>query len=293
MVVAVGSPATSRAVQALAYRRDIEVCQALMVGYLCGDPGSSRATPVACRTMPSLAMPAAAGSCPEMKVARHSQSNDCGSSATSACSPSIATDCNSDASPEAPQTPPLSAADQDTFEHESAKVAAPSPGTAQPRYVHDFRLSSLDWDDLASNREQRSSLYLRGMPLRYCQPGHFASLMKTHGLADAVDRVEVAGKQGPTGLRPKEVRRTRLGCLIVHLKSPSEVRRVAKFFHGRLLDWRVPVAVSFAPTAVAEDDCLEPGPPPVGEPMRVASRSLEPAQGPRAMRNRPMRAVTE
>lgn len=146
-----------------------------------------------------------------------------------------------------------------------------SPATA-PRYVHDFRLSSLDWDDLARNREQRSSLHLRGLPLRLCHPEALMSLMKERGLADAVDSIEVPQQPAwKPKVDPRAARRTKFGCMTVHLKSASEVRPIAIFFHGRLLDGRMPVAVSFAPLHAPTSSLLRGDESPEGTPIKLAA----------------------
>lgn len=183
---------------------------------------------------------------------RNVQVAECRASASSETSTVFSRGCtesSSDNDPDADHVP-KAGLDQNGLGHEPSMMRRSTPLNTKPRYVHDFRWSSLDWDDLASDREQRSSLHLRGLPLRLCQLGPFMSLMKAHGLSDAIESVEapvrVAGKS-KTALNPKDARRSKLGCLIVRLRSPSEVRPIAKFFHGRLFGGRMPVAVSFAP----------------------------------------------
>jgi hypothetical protein len=116
----------------------------------------------------------------------------------------------------------------------SSPKASPGP----PRRVHDFRLGELCWDSLASQKEQRTALRLRGLSRRLCEPGVIDALMKEAGLWECVASLNVRMTKGQ-----------RMGCALLNVKSAADVPRVAKFFHGRQFGCSFgtpPVAVSFA-----------------------------------------------
>jgi len=98
-----------------------------------------------------------------------------------------------------------------------------------------LRESQLQWDDLASGRECRTSLLLRGLPSALCEPGKLQALLDVNGLLELVSSVRVSGTRGRS-----------VGHAVVTSKTVDGVPRLAKFFHGRQYGRSMPIAVSFA-----------------------------------------------
>jgi len=107
---------------------------------------------------------------------------------------------------------------------------------SSPRYVHDLRLSQLNWDALASNKEKRTALHLRGLPRKLCEVEKLTALLQSNDLGDCV-----------TGVRALPSKSKHIGCVVIHAASVDHVAKLAKFFHGRQFGNSLPVAVSFAP----------------------------------------------
>jgi hypothetical protein len=105
----------------------------------------------------------------------------------------------------------------------------------RPRYVNDLRMSQVRWDDLASNREWRTALHLRGLPKIMCEPGVLRSVLQSQGLLDKVESLRVLPTKGK-----------QLCNVLLNAKSVADVPMLAKFFHGRTFGGSMPVAVSFA-----------------------------------------------
>jgi len=109
-------------------------------------------------------------------------------------------------------------------------------GDFRPKKVNSLSLSQLNWEDLESDREWRTSLLLRGLPRKLCKIGEMEALLKMHHLWDSVQDV-----------RELPIKGTKLGCVILNAKTVSDVPKIAKFFHGCQLGGSTPVGVSFAP----------------------------------------------
>jgi len=109
-----------------------------------------------------------------------------------------------------------------------------SPST-MPRKMQSTRLSDIRWDDLASKREQRRVLNLRGLPSKLCTAEALHTWLRAQGLGHVVEDLKVLpGKAG------------RLGCAVVRVREVADVERFAKLLHGRQCGAGSPIAVSFA-----------------------------------------------
>lgn len=119
----------------------------------------------------------------------------------------------------------------------SSTSGSPRRPPQGPRYMSDFRLSELNWADLASGRELRTTLLLRFLPKALCLPGALERFLVKKDLAALVQIVRVS--QGKA---------SRLGSAVVNALDSDAVAKVGKFFHG--CQWgtgrMMPVAVSFA-----------------------------------------------
>jgi len=106
---------------------------------------------------------------------------------------------------------------------------------AMPRKMQSTRLSEIRWDDLASKREQRRVLNLRGLPSKLCTAEALHTWLRAQGLGHVVEDLKVLpGKAG------------RLGCAVVRVREVADVERFAKLLHGRQCGAGSPIAVSFA-----------------------------------------------
>jgi len=108
--------------------------------------------------------------------------------------------------------------------------------SVEPRKIIDFRLSQLSWDDLAKNRELRTTLKLRGLPRHLCSEEALEALLGSFGLAQFVEWIQ---EPPPGGVG-------RLGWVIINATGQEGVEKLARFFHGRQFGSCTPVAVSFA-----------------------------------------------
>jgi len=122
-----------------------------------------------------------------------------------------------------------------------------APVHSVPCFVHDLRLSQINWDDLANDREKRTALHLRGLPSKLCEVTTLTSLLQSKNLGEFVSGVQVLPSKSE-----------RIGCVIIHAASVEHVAKLAKFFHGRQFGNSPPVAVSFAPMPqVAATTCKD------------------------------------
>eukprot|EP00440_Ansanella_granifera_P042326 gb/GFBE01045889.1/.p1 GENE.gb/GFBE01045889.1/~~gb/GFBE01045889.1/.p1 ORF type:complete len:339 (+),score=82.39 gb/GFBE01045889.1/:1-1017(+) len=98
--------------------------------------------------------------------------------------------------------------------------------------------SEVSWKDLASKKEHRTTLQLRGVPKALCGREAMDGFLEARGLQGKVAKVLV----------PSQTKTSRLphGSLILQAASPEDVPGLVKFFHGRQLLGARPIAVSFA-----------------------------------------------
>mmetsp|Transcript_146923 Transcript_146923/g.469487 ORF Transcript_146923/g.469487 Transcript_146923/m.469487 type:complete len:392 (+) Transcript_146923:87-1262(+) len=114
---------------------------------------------------------------------------------------------------------------------------------AGPRYRNDLRLAELNWSELMSGHETRTTLQLRCLPGYLCAEDAFKLALSSADLEQFVNCFRVFPGQG--NKRP--------GSALVNASSAAGVVAVAKYFHGR--QWRrsMPVAVSFAALQGSEE----------------------------------------
>mmetsp|Transcript_123273 Transcript_123273/g.275329 ORF Transcript_123273/g.275329 Transcript_123273/m.275329 type:complete len:329 (-) Transcript_123273:93-1079(-) len=123
--------------------------------------------------------------------------------------------------------------------NEGSTQSTPSPPptkVTRPRKVHDLMMSQLRWEDLASNREWRTALQLRGLPSAMCETRAIKALLESNDLLDLVESVQATPSRG------------KFGHVIVNAKAVTGVGKIAKFFHGKRFGGllSIPVSVSFA-----------------------------------------------
>lgn len=111
-----------------------------------------------------------------------------------------------------------------------------------PRYVNSLRISEVNWADIASGLDTRTTLRLRGLPRELSVPGALEQMLASAKLLDLVDCVHVQP--------PREG--ARLGSAVVNVTLPQHVPAVARFFHGKQVAGRGLMAVSFATVQGAE-----------------------------------------
>jgi len=107
----------------------------------------------------------------------------------------------------------------------------------------------LDWAEVASGREKRTTLQLLCLPCALCSQGALASVLAKAGLASAVEDVRIIPGDGSG---------KRLGSAILRVVDPSNVVKVARHFHGRQWGRSAPVAVRFAAEQVGVADTQKP-----------------------------------
>jgi len=112
---------------------------------------------------------------------------------------------------------------------EPIKIPAP-----KPRRVCVAELSQINWDDLASGREWRTKLQLRGVPMKMCAPGTLEAYLKQQGLFDTVEELRIV----PSASK-------KWAFIALKVKSVSDVSAIVKLFHGRSFSGSKPVAVNF------------------------------------------------
>lgn len=118
-----------------------------------------------------------------------------------------------------------------------------SNGSANgPRYRTDLLLSKVNWDELASGVEKRTTLRLKCLPRPLCDEQALGSLLARVGLAGMVDCVRVLPGEGK-----------RHGSALINAVSTEAVAAVARLFHGRQFGTGTPVAVSFAAVQGSSD----------------------------------------
>lgn len=117
-----------------------------------------------------------------------------------------------------------------------AEVRGPgAPGASGPRYRNDLRLSQVNWADLASGRDTRTTLRLRFLPAKLCAEEAVRRALARAGLSEVVDCIRVFPGLGH---RP--------GSALINAVDAAGATAVAKYFHGRQWGRSMPVAVSFA-----------------------------------------------
>jgi len=104
---------------------------------------------------------------------------------------------------------------------------------SKPRYVHNIELSQ-SWEQTESKEQRRSSVMLRGLPVKFCQRGALMELLRSHGMHDLISGIKV---QQPEGKK--------LACAELTVFSPEAVPKLTRFFHGKQFPGsKTPVAVS-------------------------------------------------
>jgi len=116
---------------------------------------------------------------------------------------------------------------------DSSGGAVPSVGA--PRYRNDLRLSQVNWVDLASGRDKRTTLRLRCLPNCLCDEEALKRALSLAGLSEVVDCIRIFPGEGK---RP--------GSALINTVDGASAASVAKYFHGRQWGRSMPVAVSFA-----------------------------------------------
>lgn len=109
-----------------------------------------------------------------------------------------------------------------------------SSGPFAPRYRNDLKLSEVNWQDLVSGHETRTTLRLRCLPPHLCEEPAFLRALASAGLDKVVDCYRIFPGQGK---RP--------GSALVNSVTAAGVISLAKYFHGRQWGRSMPVAVSF------------------------------------------------
>lgn len=110
-----------------------------------------------------------------------------------------------------------------------------SSATSGPRYRNDLRLSQVNWADLASGRDKRTTLRLRCLPSALCDEATLQQVLARMQLSKVVDCIRVFPSQGK---RP--------GSALINAVDTAGAAAVAKFFHGRQWGRSMPISVSFA-----------------------------------------------
>jgi hypothetical protein len=146
---------------------------------------------------------------------------------------------------------------------------APPAGSGSAKPALDMQQTQLNWDDLASKKESRQTLLLRGLPSALCEESALKAVLRAEGLDKVVGRAKAL---------PAKTRHS--GCMLVHILSVSEVPRVAKFFHGRQFGGGMPVSVSFAPVREKAASTKRTETPPRSESETGAPASLQAASVP-------------
>mmetsp|Transcript_97846 Transcript_97846/g.276801 ORF Transcript_97846/g.276801 Transcript_97846/m.276801 type:complete len:208 (+) Transcript_97846:147-770(+) len=114
-------------------------------------------------------------------------------------------------------------------------------GVARPLGSASLVNSRVCWEVLAQNQEHRTVLCLRGLPREMCNSNVLQGLIDGAGLDAQVRSIRI----NSSTLK-------RFGVGIVKASSPSEVAKVARFFHGRTFSrgrrfcGSLPISVSFA-----------------------------------------------
>jgi len=142
--------------------------------------------------------------------------------------------------------------------HTVSHDEASSDITAAPRYRNDLRLSQVNWADLASGRDKRTTLQLRCLPAKLCDEMELANILERVRLLHFVNCIRAFPGTGK-----------RLGRALINAGDAEGAAAVAKYFHGRQWGSSLPVSVSFAAVQGLEDihsTYPPPGPPGLPKP---------------------------
>lgn len=105
-----------------------------------------------------------------------------------------------------------------------------------PKYRNDLRLSQVNWGDLASGRDKRTTLRLRLLPSILCDEETLNRMFSRAGFSQVVDFIRVFPGEGK---RP--------GSALINMVDAASAAAVGKYMHGRQWGARsMPVSVSFA-----------------------------------------------
>eukprot|EP00929_Paragymnodinium_shiwhaense_P000368 TRINITY_DN100612_c0_g1_i1.p1 TRINITY_DN100612_c0_g1~~TRINITY_DN100612_c0_g1_i1.p1 ORF type:complete len:395 (-),score=90.15 TRINITY_DN100612_c0_g1_i1:240-1424(-) len=159
-------------------------------------------------------------------------------------------------------------AQEDSLEASSSEGEAATPPEQPPKRTHSglshqslmaSQLSQICWKDIASKREQRTTLQIQLLPRRLCHPGALETLLNKLGLRDRVEWMEAKPLKASC---PKS-----LGSALLKAKSVDDVPKLVKALHGRSFFGGIPIAVRFASVA-----------PPPGLPAPMEFASLQKSQ---------------
>mmetsp|Transcript_116930 Transcript_116930/g.233034 ORF Transcript_116930/g.233034 Transcript_116930/m.233034 type:complete len:362 (-) Transcript_116930:121-1206(-) len=114
--------------------------------------------------------------------------------------------------------------------------------TQAPRYRNDLRLSQVNWGDLASGRDKRTTLQLRCLPAQLCNEMELANILERVRLLHYVNCIRAFPGTGK-----------RLGSALINAGDAAGAAAIAKYFHGRQWGRSLPVSVSFAAVQSLED----------------------------------------
>jgi len=113
--------------------------------------------------------------------------------------------------------------------------------TQGPRYINDLRLSQVNWGDLASGRDKRTTLQLRCLPAQLCDEMELANILERVRLLHYVSCIQAFPGTGK-----------RLGSALINAGDAAGAAAIAKYFHGRQWGRSLPVSVSFAAVQSSE-----------------------------------------
>lgn len=133
---------------------------------------------------------------------------------------------------------------------EHAAASCKNLDDERPRCRNDLRLSQVNWADLASGRETRTTLRLRCVPRKLCNERAFQSMLARAGLSEVVDCVRVFPAEAASA-----------GNALINAIDTAGVIAVAKYFHGRHWGRSMPVTVSFAAVQGADEVRTAPAGP--------------------------------
>jgi len=125
---------------------------------------------------------------------------------------------------------------------ETIEVLCGNGVAGTPKYRNDLRLSQVNWGDLASGREWRTTLRLQCLPKQLCDEEALKRVLSLAGLSKVVDCIRVFPGEGK---RP--------GSAIINTVDTMGAAKVAKYMHGRQWGRSMPVSVSFAAVQGADE----------------------------------------
>lgn len=108
--------------------------------------------------------------------------------------------------------------------------------TLKKSLVGQHMANQVNWAELSSGRETRTTLRLRGLSKSICSSGTLQRALVQGDLLHAVDFIRCFPGSG-----------SKLGSAIINVTACDRVPSVVKFFHGRQFGSSPPVAVSFCP----------------------------------------------